>query len=160
MHASPSPITQVPAVSRFSRSRPVAILGTVALVATFVLLLAAAGPDNARVLATTWLTAWILAPALLVIALGMTVPPRAQSPLYCAIIGIPVVFGPVVYVTEQLGRPDAQGALVYVAAPLYQLLALPVAIFIGFFVVRRRMRAADAAADARDAEIEARESQP
>ena len=70
---------------------------------------------------------WAAMPAAACVLLALWLrSPRALR-VHVAVTAMLIAFQLAVYLTEQFGRPDAQGALVYFFVPLYQLAALALA---------------------------------
>ncbi len=101
--------------------RWVAAIATLATAGTMLLV----DPSGA-VFMTGW-ALWILAPPVIVAALSLFLPADVRSALLVVLVALSLAFGPVVYARAALGEPDAQGPLVFVFVPLWQLVGLVVA---------------------------------
>ena len=88
----------------------------------------------------SWFTLWVLAPALVVLAVALALRGRAVPLAATVALALPLWFGPFVYGSMLLGRPEAQDALVFAAVPLWQLLALAPAGAVAAWLVWRAGR--------------------
>jgi hypothetical protein len=76
----------------------------------------------------SWFALWVLAPSAAAYALSVLMPSSYRAWPLLALVGGSLAFGPVMYVLVALGRPDAQDALIFVVAPIWQLLGIAVSI--------------------------------
>lgn len=88
-----------------------------------------------------WFSLWVLAPSLAAYALSVLMPRGFTAWPLLALVGAALALGPVLYVLVALGPSDAQNALVFAIAPVWQLIGIGLAMFgaaVVAAVLRRR----------------------
>ena len=71
---------------------------------------------------------WVLVPSAAAYALSVLMPSSYRLWPFLAWVGASVAFGPFMYLLVALGPPDAQDALIFVVAPVWQLLGIAASI--------------------------------
>lgn len=82
----------------------------------------------------SWFSPWVLAPALLSVALAIFTPSVFGTWPRLVLVVLALALGPSAYVATWLGPPDAQAALVFLFMPVWQFALLAPVILWGIAV--------------------------